>query len=158
HNRAELIKSISSFAFHILFIAFLIFEPKIFPPHVPTSEENELARRQMTILLPPGALDELKTPPRPKQPPVHVDPRVLRKVAPPVVEPTPAPAPVPPKEKTPERVVRDLPSAPTPQQTNTPPPKVLDDTVAKADTPKQPLKLEAPTKPPDDKSLLLPKS
>ena len=60
-SRAELIKSVMSFAAHILFIAFLIFEPKIFPPHAPTQEENELARRQMTILLPPGALDESKS-------------------------------------------------------------------------------------------------
>jgi outer membrane biosynthesis protein TonB len=154
-DRAELVKSVMSFAAHILFIMFLIFEPKIFPPHAPTQEENELARRQMTILLPPGALDELKTPPRPRQPPVHVDPKVLRRVAPPVPKPeaVPAPTPVP---KQPEKT-RELPSAPTPQPQQLPP-KAQDDSAAKQDAPKQPLKLETPQQQPSKDALLLPKS
>ncbi len=155
-NRKELIKSVLSFAAHILFIFFLIFEPKIFPPHAPTQEENELARRQMTILLPPGALDELKTPPHPRQPPVKVDPKVLRRVAPPVPKPeaVPAPAPTP---KVPEKA-KELPSAPTPQPQAVPP-KVQDDSAAKQDTPKQPLKLETPQQQqPTKDALLLPKS
>ena len=113
-NKAELIKSVSSFVFHVVFIALIILEPKIFPPHVPTQAELDLARRQITILLPPGALDAPKTAPRPKQPAVRVDPRVLRQVAPP--EPQPAPAP-----KAPERVVKDLPSAPVPKPNVAPP-------------------------------------
>lgn len=152
-NKAELIKSISSFAFHVLFIALIILEPKIFPPHVPTREENELARRQMTILLPPGALDELKPTPRPRPPAVHVDPRILRKVAPPVPHPVPAPAP-----KEPERVAKELPSAPVPQPNTAPPKTQPDDSAAKAEAPKQPLKLETPQQQPTDHSLLLPKS
>jgi outer membrane biosynthesis protein TonB len=155
HNRAELIKSVSSFAFHILFIALIILEPKIFPPHVPTREEDELARRQMTILLPPGALDELKATPRPRPPVVHVDPKILRKVAPPVPQPAPVPAPA---EKQPERVVKELPSAPTPQPNTAPPKPQPDDGTAKAEAPKQPLKLETPQQQPTDHSLLLPKS
>jgi hypothetical protein len=150
-NKAELIKSITSFAAHILFIALIILEPKIFPPHQRTREEDELARRQMTILLPPGALDELKATPRPRPPAVHVDPRILRKVAPPV----PQPIPTPPANE-PERVAKELPSAPVPQP-NTPQPKP-DDSSAKADAPKQPLKLETPQQQPTDHSLLLPKS
>ncbi len=150
-NKAELIKSISSFAFHVLFIALIILEPKIFPPHVPTREEDELARRQMTILLPPGALDELKATPRPRPPAVHVDPRILRKVAPPIPQPTPAP-------KEPERVAKELPAAPTPQPNAAPPKPQPDDSAAKADAPKQPLKLETPQQQPTDHSLLLPKS
>ncbi len=154
-NRKELIKSVLSFAAHILFILFLIFEPKVFPPHMPTQEENELARRQMTILLPPGALDELKTPPRP--PPVHVDPKVLRRVAPPVPKPEAIPAPTPtPAPKEPERA-KNLPSAPTPQPQQTPP-KAQDDSAAKQDAPKQPVKLETPEQQPTDHALLLPKS
>ena len=153
HNRAELIKSISSFAFHVLFIALIILEPKIFPPHAPTREEDELARRQMTILLPPGALDELKATPRPRPPAVHVDPRILRKVAPPVPQPIPAPAP-----REPERVVKELPSAPTPQPNSAPPKSQPDDSTAKAEAPKQPLKLETPQQQPTEHSLLLPKS
>ncbi len=154
-SRAELIKSVMSFAAHILFIAFLIFEPKIFPPHAPTQEENELARRQMTILLPPGALDDLKAAPKPRPPVVHVDPRVLRKVAPPIPKPEAPPAPTP---KEPERVVKNLPSAPTPQPTQTPPKAPPDDSAAKAEAPKQPVKLETPQQQPTDRALLLPKS
>jgi outer membrane biosynthesis protein TonB len=155
HSRAELIKTVSSFAAHALFILFLIFEPKIFPPRMPTAEEEELARRQITVLLPPGALDALKAAPRPKEPTVKVDPRVLRRVAPPVPEPEPTPKP-----KEPERVVKELPSAPTPQP-NVAPPKPTptpDDSVAKAEAPKQPLKLEAPQQQPTDRTLLLPKN
>jgi outer membrane biosynthesis protein TonB len=154
-NRKELIKSVLSFAAHILFILFLIFEPKVFPPHAPTQEENELARRQMTILLPPGALDELKNTPKPRQPPVHVDPKVLRRVAPPVPKPEAVPAPTP-VTKEPEKP-KELPSAPTPQPQQTPP-KAQDDSAAKQDAPKQPLKLETPQQQPTDHALLLPKS
>jgi outer membrane biosynthesis protein TonB len=109
----------------------------------------DLARRQITILLPPGALDAPKNAPRPKEPAMHVDPRVLRRVAPP--EPKPAPAP-----KEPERVAKDLPAAPVPQPNSTPPPQPKD--VAKADSPKQPLKLEAPDQQPTEHALLLPKT
>jgi outer membrane biosynthesis protein TonB len=154
-DRAELVKSVMSFAAHALFIIFLIFEPKIFPPHMPTQEENDIARRQMTILLPPGALDELKPTPRPA--PVHVDPKVLRRVAPPTPKPEAIPAPTPqPTPKQPERQ-KDLPSAPTPQPQQIPP-KAPDDSAAKQDTPKQPLKLETPQQQPTDHALLLPKT
>jgi outer membrane biosynthesis protein TonB len=156
-SRAELIKSVMSFAAHALFILFLIFEPKIFPPHAPTQEENELARRQMTILLPPGALDDLKATPKPRPPAIKVDPRVLRKVAPPTPKIEAPPTPTPPP-KQPERVVRELPSAPTPQPSQTPPKVAPDDSQAKADTPKQPIRLEAPQQQPSDRALLLPKS
>jgi outer membrane biosynthesis protein TonB len=152
-NRAELIRTVSSFAFHILLILFIVLMPKIFPPHVPTREENELARRQMTILLPPGALDPQPLTPRPRPPAVKVDPRVLRRVAPPQPEPQPAPPP-----KTLEPPKKELPSAPTPQPSVTPPQTKPDDSVAKAETPKQPLKLEMPEQQPTDHSLLLPKS
>jgi outer membrane biosynthesis protein TonB len=149
-SRTELIRSVSSFVFHVIFIALIILEPKIFPPHAPTQAELDLARRQITILLPPGALDAPKTAPRPKEPTVKVDPRVLRRVAPPAPEPTPTPAP-----KEPERVVKNLPSAPVPKPNDTPPPK---EEIAKTDAPRQPLKLETPEQQPTDHSLLLPKS
>jgi outer membrane biosynthesis protein TonB len=150
--REDLVTRVSSVIFHILFIAFIVLEPKIFPPHVPTQAEMDLARRQITILLPPGTLDAPKAAPRPKEPTVRVDPRILRQVAPP--EPQPAPAPVP---KPPERVVKDLPSAPVPKP-NVAPPTQQPDTVAKAETPKPPLKLETPQQQPTPKGLLLPKS
>jgi len=141
----QLIVRISSFAFHALLIALILLQAKLFPSHGPTPEQMEIARRMMTVLLPPGALDSLKPSTRPAQPPprVHVDPRVLRKIAPPV-EPAPAPQP--------ERPVKELPNAPVPQPNvaQTLPP-------TEAPTPKTPPKLEMPETPQPRKGLLLPK-
>jgi outer membrane biosynthesis protein TonB len=148
--RSELVRNVFSVVLHILVIAAIILEPKIFPAHVPTQAEQDLARRQITVLLPPGAFDAPKTLPKPKEPPVKVDPRVLRKVAPP--EPQPAPAPVP---KEPERVAKELPNAPTPQPTPPPQPSAP---VAKTEEPKQQLKLETPEEQPTQHALLLPKT
>ncbi len=144
----QLITRLSSIAFHALFFVFLLFQSKLFPAHEPTQAEMELARRQMVTLLPPGTLESLKPSPRPVQPPprVHVDPRVLREVAPPVI-PTPAPAPQP------ERPVKELPSAPVPKQSVVPP-----DTQQplKLDAPKPALRLEAPDTPQPNAKLQLP--
>ncbi len=141
----QLIVRISSFAFHALLIALILLQAKLFPSHGPTPEQMEIARRMMTVLLPPGALDDLKPSTRPAQPPprVHVDPRVLRKVAPPI-EPMPIPQP--------ERPVKELPNAPVPQPNvaQTIPP-------TEAPTPKTPPKLEMPETPQPRKGLLLPK-
>src|SRR5437879_5352071 len=141
----QLIVRISSFAFHALLIALILLQAKLFPSHGPTPEQMEIARRMMTVLLPPGALDDLKPSTRPTQPPprVHVDPRVLRKVAPPI-EPMPIPQP--------ERPVKELPNAPVPQPNvaQTIPP-------TEAPTPKTPPKLEMPETPQPRKGLLLPK-
>ena len=141
----QLIVRISSFAFHALLITLILLQAKLFPSHGPTPEQMEIARRMMTVLLPPGALDSLKPSTRPAQPPprVHVDPRVLRKIAPPV-EPAPAPQP--------ERPVKELPNAPVPQ------PNVAQ-TVPQTDapTPRSPLKLEMPETPQPRKGLMLPK-
>ena len=150
-TKSELVTRVSSVVFHVLFIALVILEPKVFPPRAPTQAEMDLARRQITILLPPGALDAPKTAPRPKDPPVRVDPRVLRKVAPPEPRPTPGP-------KEPERVVKDLPSAPVPKPNAAPPTPQPNENVAKAEPPRPPLKLETPPQQPTDHSLLLPKS
>lgn len=141
----QLIVRISSFAFHALLIALILLQAKLFPSHGPTPEQMEIARRMMTVLLPPGALDDLKPSTRPPQPPphVHVDPRVLRKVAPPI-EPMLIPQP--------ERPVKELPNAPVPQPNvaQTIPP-------TEAPTPKTPPKLEMPETPQPRKGLLLPK-
>ena len=146
-DKEQLVTRISSLVFHILMGLLLVFGPKLFPAHAPTEEQMDLARRQMTVLLPPGALDALKAPPRPVSPAprVNVDPRVLRKVAPPI---TPMPAPQP------ERPARELPSAPVPQ------PNVAQQqpqTRTEAPTPKAPLKLEAPDTPTPQRGLILPK-
>jgi hypothetical protein len=149
-SKEDLVTRVSSVVFHILVIAFFIFQPKIFPPHAPTQSELDLARRQITVLLPPGAFDAPKTAPRRKEPAVRVDPRIIRKVAP-TPEPTPAP-------KEPERVVKDLPSAPVPKPNATPPIPQPSQTIAKADAPRPPLKLETPEEQPTPHGLLLPKS
>jgi len=130
--KSDLARNISSVLFHILLIVAIIVEPKVFPARPKTQAELDLARRQMTILLPPGAFETPRPTPRREQPSetMKVDPRIIRKVAPP--EPQPAP---PPKE--PERVVKELPSAPVPKPNVTPP----DATTPKADAPKAPLKL-----------------
>src|SRR2546423_1921562 len=149
--RWELVKNISSFSFHILMVLAVIFWPRLFPHRGPTQEQLDLARRQMTILLPPGALDAPKTAPRTRERTsenLHVSPKVLRQVAPP--EPQPAPAP-----KEPERVVKELPSAPVAQPNAIPPPP---EAAAKSDAPKQPLKLERPEEQQTAHALILPKN
>jgi hypothetical protein len=150
--KSDLARNISSVVFHILLILAIIVEPKVFPARPKTQDELDLARRQMTILLPPGAFETAKPTPRRERPAetMKVDPRIIRKVAPP--EPTPAPPP----PKQPERVVKELPSAPVPKPNVTPP----DTTVptSKTDAPKQPLKLETPEEQPKPNSLLLPKN
>ncbi|HET8921580.1 MAG TPA: hypothetical protein VFN26_01140 [Candidatus Acidoferrum sp.] len=152
-DKAEIVTRFSSIAFHILMIAAILILPKVFPPHVPTQEEIELGQRQITVLLPPGALDALKPSTRPVQPPpkVHVDPRVLREVAPPVL-PSPAPAPQP------ERSVKELPSAPVPKVNAVQPEPQTSAPVSKVDAPKPSLRLETPDTPQPQHGLVLPKS
>ena len=135
---------------YLVVLALLVFEPQIFGPHKLTKDQEEIARRQMTVLLPPGALDALKpsAPPAPHEA-VRVDPKILKKVAPPKIE---LAAPAPP---TPEPPKRDLPSAPTPQ------PNIAQTTPAMtAPQPKtevvQP-KLEVPSAPTPTTGLILPK-
>jgi outer membrane biosynthesis protein TonB len=147
----DAITRVVSIALHILLALFLVFEPKIFGPHVRTSEEEEIARRQITVLLPPGALESLRPSPRTAPVPhesMSVDPKILRRVAPPIEPPAPAPQPVPPK--------RELPSAPVPQPNAVAPP-VQPPQGARGDLPKTPLKLETPDMPVPQSGLILPK-
>jgi len=151
--RWQLTTRLSSIAFHILLFIALLFQSKLFPPHEPTQAEMELAQRQMTVLLPPGALESLKPSTRPVQPVprVHVDPRVLREVAPPII-PAPAPAPQP------ERPVKELPNAPVPKQNDVPPDPQPSAPTPKTDAPKPALRLEAPDTPQPQRGLILPKN
>jgi len=144
----QVITRLSSIAFHILLFVFLLFQSKLFPPHEPSQADMELARRQMVTLLPPGTLESLKPSPRPAGPPprVHVDPRVLREVAPPVI-PNPVPAPPP------ERPVKELPSAPIPKQNVVPPDTQIS---PKIEAPKPVLTLERPDTPQPNAKLTLP--
>ncbi len=143
----QVVTRLSSIGLHILLFVGLLFQSKLFPPHVPTQAEIELAQRQLTPLLPPWRLESLKpsAPPAQPTPKVHVSPRVLREVAPPIV-PTPAPQP--------ERPVRELPNAPVPKQNV---PQVAPQTQADAPVAKVPLKLETPDAPQPHPGLVLPR-
>jgi hypothetical protein len=141
--REALITNISSVALHILLILAIIFQGKLFPPR--QQDQAELARRQMTLLLPPGGLlNPLKTPSHPPLQPserIRVDPHTLRKVAPPI-EPLPsAPAPV----------IKELPNAPV-AKPNVAPPVSLPEAPAR-----HPLRLETPDEQPKPNGLVLPK-
>jgi hypothetical protein len=145
----EKITTAVSVLLHILLVLAIIFEPKLFSPHVRTPEEEEIARKQITVLVPPGALEALKPTPRAAVPheAVRVDPRTIRKIAPPR---PPDPIPVP----TPEQPRRDLPSAPQPNVVPTPEPEKA---TAPAILPKTPVQLEKPDLPVPTKGLILPR-
>ncbi len=97
-----------SVAVHIGLVIFIIFLPKIFPAHVPTQEEIEMARRELPFIYMPPEGPRTPAPPVPK---IHITPKTLNSVAPPRVEsplpPVPQPAPQPEP--------KDLPEAPKPQ-------------------------------------------
>ncbi len=144
----DLITRVSSFAFHILLFATIILWAKIFPPHVPTKDEIDLANRQLTWIPPESSYaPKPKAEPRPAPPPaMHVDPRVINKVAPPVAQP--APKAEPPK--------RELPDAPAPKVPSTP--HEVEAPAPKPDAPKPPLKLDTPDMPKPQHGLVLPKA
>lgn len=153
HSREDRITAFTSAVFHGLLVLLLIFSPKIFKPHVRTSEEEDIARRQITVLLPPGTLEALKPSPRVAPAPhesVSVDPKVLNRISPPI-QPPPAPVPQPEPPK------RELPSAPVPQPNATVPVPQNNTPAAKVETPKAPVRLEMPDSPPTTNGLILPK-
>jgi TonB family protein len=99
-----------SLIFHIGLVILIIFLPKIFPAHVPTQEEIELARKELSFVYVPP---EGPPTPRPPVPKIHIDSKTLNRIAPPRIEaplpaPAPQPAPAPPEPK-------NLPEAPKPQ-------------------------------------------
>jgi outer membrane biosynthesis protein TonB len=114
--RSDLITRVLSIAVHVAVIAFLIFSPKIFPTHVPTKNEIELARKQLQWIYSPPAIPE---PPRPV-PKMNVDRNLLKKLAP--VEKPQIPSPVPAPAATPEKPPTDLPDAPRARIQPTPAP------------------------------------
>jgi outer membrane biosynthesis protein TonB len=152
--RWQYVTNISSGVLHFLFIVALLVQPKLFPPHQPTAEEYELARKQMTVLLPPGALDAPKKETNPKDmksETIRVDPRVIRKIAP-QVEPQPSPG-----AREPERVVKNLPDAPLPQPNLEQTPTQQNTPLEKSDAAKTPTQLETPDQQPTPHGILLPK-
>jgi len=109
----------ASVAVHIGLIVFIIFIPKLFPPHVPTTKEIELASKSLGITyISPDAIPA--SPPGPPGPKVKISPKVLNKVAPPRPE-THAPI-APPSIPNPEQPKPELPSAPTPHTAVNQPP------------------------------------
>jgi outer membrane biosynthesis protein TonB len=117
-----------------------------------SNEQEEIGRRQISVLLPPGALESLKpSTPRAPRPPVKVDPRDIRRVAPTIEPPAMAPAPQPEPPK------KELPSAPVPKPNTVAPTPQPPAQGARGDLPKQPVKLEAPSMPVPQSGLILPK-
>jgi len=149
-DRYRLVTRIGSFGFHFALLIFVLSLPKLFPPHQLTQREIDLANKQMLWLPPESAYaPKPKAAPTPQPPAVHVDPRVLREVTPPIPQPAPTPTPVKPKA--------ELPDAPVakPQAQTDPPP-----VAPKPETPKAPTKLDGidMPKPQTQSSLILPKS
>lgn len=106
--RSDLVTRVLSILVHVGLIIFLVFIPKIFPAHVPTQEDIDIARKQFTYLLP----EEPPEPPRPPSPKRYISPKTLNRVAPPIEQPAPAPAPTP---APPPKPAVELPEAPKPQ-------------------------------------------
>ena len=52
-SREDKIKTAFGLLVYLAVLALLVFEPQLFGPHIRTREEDEIARRQMTVLLPP---------------------------------------------------------------------------------------------------------
>jgi TonB family protein len=147
----DLITRVSSVIFHIVLIAAILLQARLFPPHVPTQQEIDLANRQLTWIPPESSYAPKPKPaaPQPAAPPVvHVDPRTINKVAPPTPQPAPRPEPVRPKA--------ELPDAPAPKvQPETPP---VESPTPKPDAPKPPLKLDVPDMPTPKPGLKLPRN
>ncbi|MFZ3201543.1 MAG: TonB C-terminal domain-containing protein [Candidatus Acidiferrales bacterium] len=119
--RADLATRIVSIAVHVGLIVFLISIPKLFPPHTPTQQEIDLAKRELTYLLPP----EPKGPPIPPAPTpkVRISPDTLNRVAPPIEQPALPPVP----QQNPMKAPSSLPQAPTANLTpNQPAPSQLE--------------------------------
>ncbi|MBI1750021.1 MAG: TonB C-terminal domain-containing protein [Acidobacteria bacterium] len=134
--------------FHVLLVTFAVFWPSLFPPRMPTQSELELASRSLgMVYLPPSVRDVAPYVPRaaPPSPQMRIDPRILRQIAPPNVEPSPLPGP---PESKPQR---ELPAAPAPQVPAAP------ERQLRAETPREPLRLESPGAPKSSSPLLLPR-
>ena len=126
----------ASIAFHFAVILLILLGPKVFPQRQSTTAE--IARDNVTDLYLPNDVKDIPkvpSPPQPKSPVMRIDPRLLRRLAPPrEVQPTPAPpeqperatprdnpvpksditAPMPHPQDSPIRAPQPLPDNPTP--------------------------------------------
>jgi hypothetical protein len=108
--KADLLTRIASLLVHVGLIVFLVSIPKLFPPHIPTQQEVELASRQLGVTyISPDEIPKMPGPP--PGPKVRITPKVLNEVAPPRPE-AHAPVEAPPVASA--RPPVELPSAPTP--------------------------------------------
>jgi TonB family protein len=115
----DAITRVISVAAHIAFVIFLIFLPKIFPQHVPTRDEIELASKELGVVyLPPDEGAVSRRPSPPPGPVVKITPKTLAKVAP--ARPEEHRIEAPPVAS--ERPRLDLPAAPTPKANTNPTP------------------------------------
>ncbi len=111
--KEDLITRALSIAVHIGLIVFVIFLPKIFPPHIPTAEEAIEAGKSLGVVYLPSDAESLsKAPAGSPAPKVRINPKTLNKVAPPRAESHAIEAP---PAASPERPPSDLPSAPVPR-------------------------------------------
>ncbi|MGB7437240.1 MAG: TonB C-terminal domain-containing protein, partial [Candidatus Acidiferrum sp.] len=147
----EMVVAIASLLLNLIFVVAMV---EVLAYRSRSHEVDEIGRRQISVLLPPGALESLKptAPPAPR-PSVKVDPREIRKIAPTI---TPPPVQPPPPQPQPEPPKRELPSAPAPKQNVVAPPKPADGN--KGDLPKPQVKLETPDMPVPQSGLILPKT
>ncbi len=141
-SRQELINRSVTALIYVLFLIAMRFTLFHYGPKLRT-DSDEIARKNITLLLPPGPLD-IPAPPKPR---IQVNPNVIRRVAPPAL-PTPVPQPQPaqPQPK------QDLPNAPAPQANPEPAPQQKTEVASN-----NPLKLELPDTPKPQQGLILPK-
>lgn len=142
--RGEFIRRTTTAVVYVLILVALRITPQFYR-HKPSTDNDEIARKNITLLLPPGPLD-IPAPVRPPQPRIQVNPNVIRKVAPPeLAAPIPQPQPQPKTE---------LPSGPTAKTDPAPAPAAEQKTEVASNNP---LKLEVPDTPKPQPGLVLPK-
>ncbi len=151
----SLLTRVSSVVIHALVILAVLLQPKIFPRREASEEDLEIARQQLSrIFLPPDVknIPKITNPDEPRSEKMRIDPRILRRIAPPEAPPQPLPGP-----PEPERVVRDLPNAPVPQPNVVQPEPQPSPAAPKPDLSRPPVKLESPDQQKAPRGLVLPK-
>ncbi len=111
---------IGSVGAHIVFLLLLLFQSKLFPYRQPTQAQVDIARNQLSFIYMPPDVRGVPAPAAPRSPAVHIDPRILRQMAPAAIQQIPAPrepdraTPDRPRDVAPE-APPELPAAPKPQ-------------------------------------------